>query len=684
MSRKHESFRLLLLASFILGMCLWSALPVKAAPGARVTGVSARSYPDRVEVFIGSTAPVRHTASSVSKPQETIVLEVFPAELDPSAGRFVVVKKGVVESIRLTQKDSETVKVQVNLTSQASYAVSPASEGNGLLMVVSLGGSTSAKATGAADSSMLKMARDALLSEEEAGSAETKSEPLEGKQVIKANPPARRTESWTSSKAGTKAAPKTRASVPKPVLVNMEFRNADIVSVISLLAKQSGENMVCDPSVAGSITMALKDVPFETALMLIVKTSGNEYTRLGNVIVVGKGENLNRLPDTPPSPPTPPPKLQEKKDSRALTQTIPIEKAQAQDLIRDLQIYYPPPVGDKPSASGVIISLHPTKNAIVVKADTAEKIKEVKQMIAELDMLPEQGQVVRSEIVRLKYSPAKDVQAQFKELLPGIKVQVDERQNALILTGADNLLRKAKDTLDDLDKPLQQVMLEIKVMEISGSGLTQLGVQWDSAASTKLYENRPPGSAAQTDMTQDMAIGYFTRTPLGNDQGYIRATLNYLIQTKEAKILATPRVAVISGKEANVHVGDKYPIVYFDPRAGQNQVIYVDIGVELKVKPTISPDGYITTEISPKVSDQTGMVDKYPITSERTASTTLRVKNGETIILGGLLKNTGTKTISKVPLLGDIPVLGELFKYTSNTTAQTELVIMITPRIIVQ
>jgi len=668
MSRKHESLRLLLLTAFILGMCLWSTLPVKAAPEARVTGVSARSYPDRVEVFIGSTAPVRHTASSVSKPQETIVLEVFPAELDPSAARLVVVKKGVVESIRLVQSGAETVKVQVNLTSQASYAVSPSVDGNGLLMVVSQGGSVdSAKATGAGDSSMLKMARDALLSEEEAGPADTGSGNLKGKQVIKASPPAHKASSWTSSKT-EKAAPKSTAksSKPKPILVNMEFKDADVLSVIRLLAKQSGENMVCDPSVKGTITMALKDVPFETALMLIVKTSGLEYTRLGNIIVVGSADSLKRLPDKLPDPGV--------EKGAKLTQVIPLEQAKVSDLITTLTARFP----------GAEIMPDPRINALIVTADSTT-IKAIKRLVSQLDVQAPTASA-RTELIRLKYTTQDKAKSQLEAVIPELagKIQVDERLNALIVTASEDLVKRVKDTIDSFDLPLQQVMLEIKVMEISGTGLTQLGVQWDYAASTKLYENRAVGSQVQTDTVQDLAIGYFTRSPLGNDQGYIRATLNYLIQTKDAKILATPRVAVISGKEANVHVGDKYPIVYFDPRAGQNQVIYVDIGVELKVKPTIGPDGYITTEIAPKVSDQTGLIDKYPITSERTASTTLRVKNGETIILGGLLKTTGNKTVSKVPLLGDIPILGELFKYTNNNTAQTELVIMITPRIIVQ
>ncbi len=666
MSRKHEGLGLLLLTAFILGTCCWNALPVKAA-SSRVTGVSARSYPDRVEVFVGSSAPVRHSAGYVSKPQEAIVLEVFPAELDPSAGRFVVVKKGVVESIRLVQSSPETVKIQVNLNAQASYAVSPATDGYGLLLVVSLGGGRSAKASAPADSSMLKMAREALLSEEEAGPAETASQPLRQQQVIKSSPSAKKQSSWTSSTTTKKAAPpKPKAAAPKPILVNMEFKDADIVSVIRLLAKQSGENMVCDPSVKGAITMALKDVPFETALMLIVKTSGMEYTRLGNIIVVGSAESLKRLPDKLPT--------KEEKGAK-LTQVIPLEQAKVSDMITTLSARFP----------GAEIMPDPRINALIVTADSTT-IKGVKRLISQLDV-PAMTTMARTELIRLKYTSQDKAKTQLESVIPEIKdkIQVDERLNALIVTASEDVVKKVKDTIDSFDIPLQQVMLEIKVMEISNNGLAQLGVQWDYAASTKFYENRAAGSTSvQQDVAQDIAIGYFTRTPLGNDQGYIRATLNYLVQTKDAKILATPRVAVISGKEANVHVGDKYPIVYFDPRAGQNQVIYVDIGVELKVKPTIAPDGFITTEISPKVSEKTGMVDKYPITSERTAQTTLRVKNGETIILGGLIKDSSTNTVSKVPLLGDIPILGELFKYTNKDSARNEVVIMITPRIITQ
>ena len=174
-----------------------------------------------------------------------------------------------------------------------------------------------------------------------------------------------------------------------------------------------------------------------------------------------------------------------------------------------------------------------------------------------------------------------------------------------------------------------------------------------------------------------VAIGTFARTALAID-----ANISFLVTQNEAKILASPRVASISGKPSLIHIGDKYPIVYFDPRAGQFQVQYVDIGIKLDVTSNVKADGYVVIEVRPEVSTLLELINnQYPRTAVRIIETNMRVKDGDTIIMGGLIREEDIQNVSKIPLLGDLPVLGTLFKTVSTTKNRNEVVVMMTPHI---
>jgi type II secretory pathway component GspD/PulD (secretin) len=133
---------------------------------------------------------------------------------------------------------------------------------------------------------------------------------------------------------------------------------------------------------------------------------------------------------------------------------------------------------------------------------------------------------------------------------------------------------------------------------------------------------------------------------------------------------------------ASLLIGQTYPIVYYDPKAGQFQAQFIDIGVKMNITPIINTDGYITTTLHTERSVITGFVQQFPILNKRSADSTLRVKDGETIVLGGMIDDETTKSISKIPLLGDIPVFGVLFKNVNNTKLHNEVVFLITPHIV--
>ncbi len=280
--------------------------------------------------------------------------------------------------------------------------------------------------------------------------------------------------------------------------------------------------------------------------------------------------------------------------------------------------------------------------------------------------------------------------------MPDVQYNVDARQNMLIVEGSPGAIDQVREMLAELDRPLDQVMVDLKVVDISDNGSKSLGVNWGGEGSpgslqTTFNENAvgqrvvrtpsgpvlDPVAAITSPTTVPIAIGSFARSALA-----IEATINFLVTQNEAKILASPRVASISGKESLIHIGDKYPIVYFDPRAGQFQVQYVDIGIKLDVTSNVKADGYVVVNIRPEVSTLLELINnQYPRTAVRIIETEMRVKDGDTIVLGGLIREEDIQNVSKVPLLGDLPILGSLFRTVSVTKNRNEVVVMMTPHI---
>lgn len=162
----------------------------------------------------------------------------------------------------------------------------------------------------------------------------------------------------------------------------------------------------------------------------------------------------------------------------------------------------------------------------------------------------------------------------------------------------------------------------------------------------------------------------------------INAQLNALVQTGHAQILATPRIATLNNSEASLLVGEVYPIVTVNQQTGFPTVTNVDVGVQLHVTPTIGDDGAITATLKPEYSEIIGFNGSFPIIANRKVDATLRVRDGETIVLGGLFEDTSSETISKLPFLGDIPILGQFFKNKATTRQRDEVVFFITPHIL--
>ncbi|HXW51442.1 MAG TPA: secretin N-terminal domain-containing protein [Candidatus Acidoferrales bacterium] len=283
----------------------------------------------------------------------------------------------------------------------------------------------------------------------------------------------------------------------------------------------------------------------------------------------------------------------------------------------------------------------------------------------------------------IKYANPPDLAKQLAGVIPASSFTIDPRTDTVIVSGTPDIIQSARNFLALSDVPAPQVVFEVKVLDVTHDGNLNVGTQWVGTSPFDLFENClacPPGGITvpvTTESGNSIGPQPFTRNPL-----FIQGQINYLITHDDATILANPRVAALDNQQASLLVGETYPLVYYDPRSGQFQAQYIDIGVKIIITPVVNTDGYITTTMHVERSSIVGLVQQFPILDNRKADSILRVKDGDTIVLGGLLDDESTVSVSKVPLLGDIPILGAFFKNIQKTTTHQEVVFLITPHII--
>ncbi len=305
---------------------------------------------------------------------------------------------------------------------------------------------------------------------------------------------------------------------------------------------------------------------------------------------------------------------------------------------------------------------------------------------------------VSTYIVELKFADAEDVREAIRSLAP--EVTVDKGGNRLIVVTSPRVIAEIGEVVKVMDAPVRQVMLEARIVEVSTDESKRLGVDWDliNRQGTVIVE----GTADATAPDQlPETLPFISPTPGTNDIYKLRAmsrqakavqvALDLLIREGSARVLANPKIATLNGREANILVGSRVPFVVTGTAfagggaAPVQQVQKEEVGIKLRITPLINADGYITTQISPEVSSIIGFKGEnndLPVVSTRQATTTVRLKDGNSIIIGGLLSEEKTTNVTKVPILGEIPGLGLLFQHHNIVSSKKDLVIEVTPRIL--
>jgi general secretion pathway protein D len=257
-------------------------------------------------------------------------------------------------------------------------------------------------------------------------------------------------------------------------------------------------------------------------------------------------------------------------------------------------------------------------------------------------------------------------------------IGIDRRLNAIILRGPAARVARLKEQVAKLDVAVSSVVFETVFVELTENGARNIGLNFNNAnnqVATVVYGFASGGLQGVTSTARD---------------GGVAANLQLAIYAQIAKgngrIISKPRIAAQSGSTAKIITGDALPILTSIALSGvnavQQQVQYVNVGVTLQIAPRVSDDGFVTSHVFAEVSSVTGISQGYPTISQREASTSATVHDGESFIIGGLTQESELSNHNKLPGLGDIPLLGELFKAENSSSAKTDLYIVVTPHVV--
>jgi type IV pilus secretin PilQ/predicted competence protein len=452
-------------------------------------------------------------------------------------------------------------------------------------------------------------------------------------------------------------------------LVTVDVDTADIKTVLKSLGQEAGYDTDISDVVAGTVNQHLKDVPLRTALAVLLTPGGYQYEVQGNLLRVGSATYL----------------LASKSLMPHVTDIISVGSMtpmQLDTLVRSIL----------PATNASKSSMDSNRNVVVLNG-TPGDISEYKGAMRDLKLDSSEADRI-TRVVKLNYADPAITRDLLKPYLtPMGNAQVDIRSQSVVLWESASNMGVLLELIKEIDVPLQQVLIESTIVEVNIEKLSQVGVDWtasrsgDPSITGSLYQ--PAGTAAGLTDPGTLAFGTLK-------SGFnINATLSALESHSNGKIISRPKIATSNGQAAMIQTVEN--VVYITASTtvnnGTTTTTYasatVALPIVLNVTPRITDDGRITSNIAVTITSETvapvaigGGTTSQPETTTQQAQTTVTVKNGETIVIGGLVRDTVQETIKRVPLLGSLPILGTLFRNTSKDNKKVELIIFITPTLL--
>jgi type IV pilus assembly protein PilQ len=293
---------------------------------------------------------------------------------------------------------------------------------------------------------------------------------------------------------------------------------------------------------------------------------------------------------------------------------------------------------------------------------------------------PTFSRLTETKYIKPNYIKAKDIPKFLPDFFTDF-IHVNEDVNTLTVIASREIIARIEEDIAKIDIPRKQVMIQALVTDFSKGVTKELGIDWEWQWNTaKGVDSTASGTEGMTDL-----LGTFTYATTGELTRSVIVKLKALIKDGKVKLRANPRIVTLDGQEATIFIGreEYYSIVSGPVAYPYTTLEAITAGITLKITPYISETGEITVEIQPEVSDVTveATEERLPIITKRHVNTKVRVKDGETVVIGGLTNKTEFERVTRIPILGYIPIVSLLFKAKKKITEETEIVVFITPSI---
>jgi type IV pilus assembly protein PilQ len=467
--------------------------------------------------------------------------------------------------------------------------------------------------------------------------------------------------------------------------VTITMSDADIRKVIELVADQAGVDVVISPEVKGNVTVKLTDVPLEEALRNILSAYGYSYTPTGNMIRIEKGPDRTKGGVELAEP--------------LVAKTYEIVYADVKEVVKALNSFK--------SKQGMVTSIQGTSHIIV--KDTESTIRDITAFIEKIDKMTAQI-LVEARVYDITSRENFDIGTAWhigrNTPITTVTDKDTYKKTDTTTSPTDTWEKTITGTVDTVDPTNDGTVTVTKTTQkpaTTGYGITDTKeITKDASKSWLTDATGNPLSYRKSDPYMgglfDKENGGTLRFGVLNDAVDIDLALSILHKQVGAKLLANPRILVLDNEKATINIISEIPYQRLTESAmggSMGTTEFKEVGIKLEVTPHLAArDEMIRLQLKPEFSVRTsdvvitttGAGARYPIpvVDKRTADTILLIKNGQTVVLGGLRKKETTQDVRKVPLLGDLPVLGNLFRSESESTVNSELVVFITTWIIKQ
>lgn len=485
--------------------------------------------------------------------------------------------------------------------------------------------------------------------------------------------------------------------------ISLDLRNIDILESLKFLAAKIGLNMIVTKGVTGRITLTVENAVAKDVFDIMLRSNGLAYVLQGDIYNVMTEAEYKTLYGK---------NFYDNRQVKVFRLKYAVPE-QAFNLLDALK-----------SDIGRVLVDQEAGNAMIM--DTPEKISQIEKSLEEFEKKN------KVEVFPLKYAKAKDVEDILKAQLDVKRagyIKADERNNQVIVQALSERMQEIEQLIRDLDKKTKEVLIDTQIVKIKLSDQVDSGVQWEGLfdagqkygmsylgsypfssvqSATAAWRSRPQvltdaggivgaypfsGTTSNQAASNKMVAGEAIHFGVVDSKRDFDVLVKYLQTVGKTKILSNPKLVVVNNQEAKIHVGEKQAYVTTTTTSGQTtntiseEVTFVDVGIQFAVTPTINDDGYITMKVKPEISSVTSTLitptnNRIPIIDTSLTETTVLIKDGTTLIIGGLRREEKTNIAEQFPFLGKLPLLGFLFRSATNKVDRTELLVMITPHII--